>query len=105
MTISAKADRLLQLGQMLDQPEERTAGMYDNKFNEAVKRAKAHWGAGWQALSEEMRDAYVSYYLAGLLAAIDFEDAIGDKVTTELEKKLLTRLIDLTAVLHRKSSL
>lgn len=78
----------------------KTAGVYDKHLSNAEAQAKGHWGSGWANLTEEMKNAYVCSYLVGNLAGIDFEAAFGDRPETELEHKLLARLLDLEAVLN-----
>jgi hypothetical protein len=74
----------------------KTAGAYDKHLSKAISEAKAHWGSGWANLTQDMQRAYVCYYLVGSLAAIDFEATFTPG--TDMEKKLLSRLVDIGAV-------
>jgi len=89
---------LIQRGESMRTYSYRTkiAGAYDQRLNKAVSAAKAHWGSGWGNLTENMQKAYVCLYLCGELGGVDFAEAFTP--TTDLEKKLLSRLVDIAAV-------
>jgi hypothetical protein len=74
------------------------AGIYDRHLSQATALAKGYWGSGWDKLTSEMRIAFVCKYLAGILGNLDFEATFEG--TTDTERKLISRLVDLCSVLH-----
>ena len=83
-----------------------TASQFDRRVKEAQSKAKAHWGAGWSNLSQDMQEGAICREFVASLAAIDFGAAFEGRLDQEgMAEKLLQRLEDISAAALKASRL